>query len=115
MEFLHDVLLFLHLLGMATLVGAFLLQRRTAASGPLNAAWLHGTALQLVTGLALVGVLELQEDEVNHPKVGVKLLVALVIGVLALVFRKRDRMPTWLLPTLAGLVILNVGVAVFWN
>jgi hypothetical protein len=115
MEFLREVLLFLHLLGMATLVGAFLLQRRTAASGPLNAAWLHGTALQLVTGLALVGVLEVQSDDVNHPKAAVKLLVALVIGALALAFRKRDRMPNWLLPTLAGLVVLNVGVAVFWS
>lgn len=115
MEFLREVLLFLHLLGMATLVGAFLLQRRTAASGPLNAAWLHGTALQLVTGLALVGVLESLPEEVDHVKVGVKLLVGLVIGGLALAFRKRDRMPNWLLPALAGLVVLNVGVAVFWG
>jgi len=115
MEFLREVLLFLHLLGMATLVGAFLLQRRTAASGPLNAAWLHGTALQLVTGLALVGVLETQPAEVDYVKAGVKLLVALVIGALALAFRKRDRMPSWLLPGLISLVVLNVGVAVFWG
>jgi len=115
MEFLREVLLFLHLLGMATLVGAFLLQRRAAASEPLNAAWLHGTTLQLVTGLALVGVLEVQTDDVNYLKYGVKLVVALVIGALALAFRKRGPMPKWLLPTLAGLVVLNVGVAVFWD
>jgi hypothetical protein len=115
MEFLREVLLFLHLLGMATLAGAFLLQRRTAAAGPLNAVWLHGTALQLVTGLALVGVLEAMPEEVDHAKVGAKLLVALVIGGLALAFRRRDRMPNWLLPALAALVVLNVGVAVFWT
>jgi hypothetical protein len=115
MEFLRDALLFLHLLGMAVLVGAFLLQRRTAASGPLNAAWLHGTGLQLITGLALIGVLELQDEDVNNPKVGIKLLVALAIGGLALAFRRRDRMPNWLLPALAGLVVLNVGLAVFWG
>lgn len=115
MEFLHQVLLFLHLLGMAVLVAAFLLQRRTAARGPLNAAWLHGAGLQLVTGLALVGVIEVQRDDVNHAKIGVKLLVALAVGLLALALRKRDPMPSWLVPALAGLVVLNVGVAVFWQ
>jgi hypothetical protein len=118
MEFLHQVLLFLHLIGMAVLVAAFLLQRRTAAQGPLNPAWLHGAGLQLVTGLALVGVIEVQRDDVDHAKVGVKLLVALVITVLALVQRRRDpgaALPSWLVPSLAGLVVLNLGVAVFWQ
>lgn len=115
MEFLRQVLLFLHLLGMAVLVGAFLLQRRTATTGPVNAAWLHGAALQLVTGLALVGVLDVQRDDVDHARAGVKLVVVLAVGVLALVYRRRDRMPGWLLPTLAGLVVINTGIAVFWN
>lgn len=114
MEFLRQLLLFVHLLGMAVLVAAFLLQRRTAAGGPLNPAWLHGSGLQLITGLALVGVLDVQRDDVNHAKPGVKLLVVLVIGVLALVHRKRDRLPNWLVPALAGLVVLNAGIAVFW-
>jgi hypothetical protein len=115
MEFLHQVLLFLHLLGMAVLVAAFLLQRRTAAEGPINAAWLHGSALQLVTGIALVGVLEAQRDDVNQARAGVKLVVVLIIGGLALAYRRRDRMPRWLLPTLAGLVVLNTAIAVFWQ
>ena len=115
MEFLHQVLLFLHLIGMAVLVAAFLLQRRTGATGPLNSAWLHGAALQLITGLGLVGVAEAQDAELDNVKFSVKLLVLLVIGGLVLVFRKRDPLPSWLLPTLAGLVVLNVGVAVFWQ
>lgn len=114
MEFLHQVLLFLHLIGMAVLVAAFLLQRRTAAAGPLNASWLHGSALQLVTGLALVGVLDAQRDDVNHVRATVKLVVVLVIAGLALVYRRRQSMPGWLLPTLVGLVVLNVAFAVFW-
>lgn len=114
MEFLHQVLLFLHLLGMAVLVAAVLLQRRTP-DGPLNSAWLHGVGLQLITGLALVGVLEVQRDELNDAKFGVKLLVAVAIGTLALIYRKRDRPPRWLVPTLAGLVVLNIAIAVFWQ
>ena len=114
MEFLRQVLLFVHLLGMAVLVAAFLVQRR-AGDGRLNAGWLHGAALQLVTGLALVGVLDVQRDDVNHARAGVKLLVVVLIGALALVYRRRDRAPNWLAPTLAALVVLNTGLAVFWR
>jgi hypothetical protein len=115
MEFLRLVLLFLHLLGMAVLVGAFMVQRRAAGGGPLNAGWLHGSLLQFVTGLALVGVKEAQDAELDHAKVAVKLLVVLVVLGLAFVGRRRDPLPAWMNPTLAGLVVLNVGVAVFWT
>lgn len=114
MEFLRLVLLFLHLLGMAVLVGSFMVQRR-AADGPLNAGWLHGSALQFVTGLALVGVKEAQDADLDHAKVAVKLLVVLVVLGLAFLGRRRDPLPAWLNPALAGLVVLNVGVAVFWT
>lgn len=116
MEFLRLVLLFLHLLGMAVLVGSFLVQRRTAPDGPLNAGWLHGGLLQLLTGLALVGVKEAQNaPDLDHAKVGVKLTVLVVVLVLVLVGRRREPLPAWLTPALAGLVVLNVGVAVFWT
>lgn len=115
MEFLRQCLLFLHLLGMATLVGAFLVQRRVAPGGPLNAGWLHGSLLQLLTGLALVGVNEAGAAEVDHAKIGVKLVVLLVIVGLVLVGRRRESsLPPWLVPGLIGLTVLNVGVAVFW-
>lgn len=128
MEFVRLVLLFLHLLGMAVLVGSFLLQRRTAPRGPLSAGWLHGALLQLVTGLALVGVNEAQDADLIHAKVGVKLLVLVAILGLVLFARRQgggtagtDRsedtgtLATWVVPALAGLVVLNVGIAVFWT
>ncbi len=129
MEFVRLVLLFLHLLGMAVLVGSFLLQRRTAPRGPLSVGWLHGALLQLVTGLALVGVNEAQDADLIHAKVGVKLLVLVAILGLVLFARRQgsgkdeaDRtsedtgtLATWVVPALAGLVVLNVGIAVFWT
>lgn len=114
MEFVRQVLVFLHLLGMAMLVAAFLLQRRAGMTGPLNKAFEHAAGLQLITGLALVGLTEASDRDVNHIKIGVKLLVVLVILVLALVYRKKQSVPAWLAPTLGGLTVLNVGVAVFW-
>jgi hypothetical protein len=79
MDFLRDLLLFLHIIGLAALFGGLFVQIK---SDPrvVNNAMLHGILTQLVTGLLLVGVLEGSDADVNHAKVGVKLLVALVIG-----------------------------------
>ncbi|SHG50363.1 hypothetical protein [Streptoalloteichus hindustanus] len=115
MEFVRNLLVFLHLLGMAALVAAFLLQRRTAPGGPLNKAWLHGSLLQLLTGIALVGVAEAAHREVNHVKIGVKLVVLVVIAGFAAGMSSKKTIPAWLTPTLAALVVLNTGVAVFWR
>lgn len=115
MEFIRLVLLFLHLLGMALLVGSFLVQRRVSPQGPLNPGWLHGALLQLVTGVALVGVNEAQDNELDQIKVTVKLVVLVAVFALVLLGRRRETLATWLVPALAGLVVLNVGVAVFWT
>ena len=115
MEFLRLLLLFLHLLGMATLLGSFLVQRRVAPQGPLNAGWLHGSLLQLITGLGLVGVDEVLDKELDNVKTAVKLLVLLVILGAVLVYRRREALPRWVAPGLAGLVVVNTAVAVFWT
>ena len=116
MEFVRLLLLFLHLLGMAILVGMFLLSRRAPAGAPLNIGWVHGAALQLLTGLGLMAVLGITKAPHDYAPLVVKLVVLLVIGGLALVYaRRKTAAPHWLTPTLAGLVVLNVGIAVFWN
>ena len=115
MEFVRLLLVFLHLLGMAMLIGTFLVQRRAAPGGPPNAGWLHGAGLQLVTGVALQLLGPLTDQDYNHMKLGIKLLVLVVIGGLALMFTIRKVTPSWLNLTLGGLVVLNVGLAVFWT
>lgn len=116
MEFVRLLLVFLHLLGMAMLVGMFLLQRRAPAGAPLYQGWLHAGALQLVTGLALQLLGPATDQDYNHMKLGIKLLVLVVIGGLALTFViRRVAAPRWLPFTLVGLVVVNVGLAVFWT
>jgi FtsH-binding integral membrane protein len=114
MEILRDVLVFLHFIGLAALFGGLFVQVK---SDPrvVNNAVIHGVLTQLVTGLLLVGVLEGMDDlEVNNAKVGVKLLVALVIAVLAFANRKKTSIPNGLFFGLMGLTVLNIAVAVFW-
>lgn len=114
MDFLHKLLLFLHLVGMAAVVGGALVQ---VASPPrrVTAMILHGGLTQVVTGVLLVGVLEADDDEVDHAKIGVKLVVALVIVGLAWAYRKREELANGPFFGILGLALANVAIAVFWT
>ena len=114
MDLLRDLLLFLHLIGMAALFGGLFVQVK-AQPRVVNNAMFHGILTQLVSGLLLVGVLEAGDHEVDNAKIGVKLVVALVIGVLVWVNRKKPRLPDGLYAGLLVLTTLNIAVAVFWH
>jgi hypothetical protein len=114
MDFVLDVLVFLHLLGMASLFGGAFVQIRSPQR-VVNSAMLHGILTQVVTGLLIVGVLESGTEPVNHVKIGVKFALAVVIGVLVIVNRKKPSIPNGLYFGLLGLTVATVGVAVFWN
>ncbi|MGH3622685.1 MAG: hypothetical protein ACRDQ5_12965 [Sciscionella sp.] len=119
MEFVYRVLVLLHLLGMAALFGAWLLQRREGR-GRLVPLWWWSIAAQVVTGLALIGVVDGARihggfDASGHIKVGVKLVVLLVVGLLAVLARNRPARIPPLANVMAALVLLNLGIAVFWD
>jgi hypothetical protein len=112
-DILSDILLFLHFLGLASLFGGLFVQVRSAARVVNNAVF-HGVLTQLVTGLLMVGLAEAGTDPVDHVKIGVKLVVALVVGGLVLANRRRDVLAGGVYGALLGLTVLNVAVAVFW-
>lgn len=116
MSVVYDLLVALHLLGMAAIVGAFFVVLRRPRYVP---AFLYGAVAQLVTGLALVGIREakvLDEDKpLNNPAVGVKLVIALAVAVLAWTQRNRtDDAPAGPIHAIGGLAIVNVLVATLW-
>ncbi|AEA24166.1 hypothetical protein GCM10023403_26830 [Pseudonocardia benzenivorans] len=117
MEFLRLVLLFLHFIGLAVLLGAFVAQlREPAVEGRRRPAtgMLHGALTQLVTGVALVGLREGALDlPVDNTKIAVKLGVVVVLLALVIVGRRKTLGPAafW---AIGGLAVLNVGIAVFW-
>jgi FtsH-binding integral membrane protein len=114
MEFLREILLFLHFVGLAALFGGLFVQVK-ADPRVVNNAMFHGILTQLVTGLLLVGVLEGMDKDVDNAKIGVKLLVALVIAVLVFLNRKQRALSGGVYFGLMGLTLLNIGVAVFWR
>ncbi len=119
MAFVYDLLVFVHMLGMAALFGGAFVQ----VKGPdrvVNNAMLHGVLAQVISGLLLVGMLESGTglgpgvEPVNHAKIGVKFALAVVIAVLVVVNRRKPVVPNGLYYGLLGLSVVTIGVAVFW-
>lgn len=113
MEILRLVLFLLHLVGFAALFGGAFVQ----VKGPkriINPAMWHGALTMLVSGLLLVGVLEMLDGvDVNHMKIGIKLLVMVVVFVLVLLQRKKDQVSSGMFFAIFGLTFLNAAIAVF--
>ncbi len=114
MEFLEHTLVVLHFIGLASLLGGFLVQIKTSPR-VVNNAMVHGIITQLVTGLLLVGIAESDDAPVDHAKIGVKLTVAVIVAVLVFANRKRDVLSTGAWALIGGLTIANIVVAVFWR
>ena len=119
MEYLYAFLVVGHFIGLAAIVGPFLLQMRK--NGDFAVAAVFGGAItQLATGLLLVTVAELSGGDLNHMKIGIKLLIALLVFVAALLgwLRARktgnDRSIKKFFHTAGGLALINVVLAVFW-
>lgn len=111
----------LHFIGLASLLGGFLVQMKSLRSGTAKIipAMVHGAWTMLITGLVLVGMHEwlgsmTEGHEINNMKIGVKLIVVLVILILVMLNRKKDLVKTGLFGAIGALTLLNIVLAVFW-
>lgn len=115
MEFLRQVLLYAHLIGFAILLGGAVAQ---LLNRPLrmNRAMLWGSAVQVVTGLALAAPLRGGGDAEPAPaKLAVKLVIAVLIAIAVWASRKRAEVSTGHFWSVIGMTLVNAGVAVFWQ
>ena len=114
MDIVRLVLLFIHLLAMAVLLGGLLVQAKEPTKRITS--WVRdGAGTAFVAGLLLVGILEGLDADVNHAKVAVKLVISLVILVLALANMRKASISSGLWATLLVLTVVNIAVAVFWS
>jgi len=126
-ETLRDIVLITHFIGLAMIIGPFLIQMR-AHTGFAFSWVLAGAVTQLVSGLVLTGLAEMrladnEELSLDHTKIAVKLVLALVIFVVALIaYLRQKKVPAGdsqrhLLPflhTAGALAVIDVVVAVIW-
>ncbi|HEY9379475.1 MAG TPA: hypothetical protein VIQ02_20550 [Jiangellaceae bacterium] len=118
MDIVYKVLVVLHFLGLASLIGGWLVQLRAVGERYVSAAMLYGILTQMLTGVLLVGLAEgidSLDRPVDRAKVGVKLAVALVVAVLCWVNRRRQYIPNGLYFLIGLLAVGNVVIAVFWR
>lgn len=112
MDLLRHLLLVVHLLSWAVVLGGVAVSIKRVE---LPSSALHGVLGALVTGVAMVGIASADDDgDVNTTKVAVKLVVALAVTALVVLGRNRA-VTRALLGSIAGLVVLNVAIAVLWR
>ncbi|TQF68803.1 hypothetical protein FK531_13495 [Rhodococcus spelaei] len=119
-----DIFLILHFIGLAAIIGSWMTVLRAPRVIP---GMLHGAILQVVSGLALVGLNEANDATLNHTKVAVKLVIAVVILVLAVVGLRQQKATVasesgvavatstvTLAQAIGILAVANVIIAVVW-
>lgn len=117
MEILKNVILALHIIGVAGLLGGVIYQAGAMRSGAARIipAMMHSAWTMLITGILLVGLQYPLGHEVNNVKISVKLVVLIAIIVVVLVNRKRETIAAWVLPAIGGLTVLNILLATVWR
>ncbi|MGW7055964.1 hypothetical protein [Streptomyces sp. NPDC054887] len=117
MDVLINVFVGLHIIGIAALLGGFLTQMKAMSAGAarFTPAMLHGALTMLVTGVALVGLNQADDQTVNNLKIGVKLAILVVILGLVYVKRDEEKVEKALFGAVGGLTVANIFIAVLWT
>ena len=114
METARLILLVIHILGFAALIGGLLAQAKEPVK-KVNGAMRDGVGTAFLAGLALVGVLQADDVEVNNTKIAVKGLIGLLLLILVMANTRKERIPQGLWVGLVLLSVANVCVAVLWS
>ena len=116
MELTRNILLLLHLAGMAGILISLLQSRSKLSSGLI-----HSALLALVAGIALVAIryplhnsYPMKWPLIDNAKIGIKLVFVLIILVLAFINRKKESLSSNVWSVIAGLTIGNIIIAVVW-
>lgn len=117
MDVLINVFVALHIIGIASLLGGFLTQMKAMGAGTARfvPAMLHGALTMLVTGVALVGLNQADDQTVNNIKIGIKLLILVVILALVYVRRDEERVAKGEFAAVGGLTVANIFIATLWT
>lgn len=112
MNIVYGILVVVHLIGWAMVFGGALANMRAPQ---ISKGMLHGVLTAIITGILLVGLAEMGDGSVNHVKIGIKLVVALAATAMVILGqREQKKVTTGYLGGVAGLVALNVAIAVLW-
>ena len=106
------VMYVIHLLSVLGILVLLLLQWNKNPR-QLNPGVLHAGLTALIAGVVMVGLHNSvkPDEELNHTKVGIKLLVLIVILALGYKNVKKPELPKNVWLTMTGLTVLNIVIA----
>ncbi|WP_423184371.1 hypothetical protein [Arthrobacter sp. NyZ413] len=123
MSILFSVLLFLHIVGAAMIVGYWIATMKQPTVHPRQR---DGAFVQLITGIAMMGVLPVLHnqdpahfDEPDYVKLGIKFAIGLAVAVMAVIgsrkVKKGEAVSTGLAHGVGGLALINIAIATIWQ
>lgn len=115
MDVVYNLILVIHLVAWAVILGGWLTRLREPRVVP---GVLHAALTAVVAGIAMVGIASASDavDDPNNAKIGVKLVVALVVTALAWVgHRKGSDVKPGIVHTMGALTVANIAVAALWT
>lgn len=117
MTILFNVLLFLHIVGAAMIVGYWIATLKQPTVHPRQR---DGAFVQLITGVAMMGILPmLPNADPNYFKLGIKFAIGLAVAVLAVIgsrkVKKGEPVSTGLAHGVGGLGLVNIAIATIWQ
>ncbi|KIS27742.1 membrane protein [Arthrobacter sp. SPG23] len=116
MNIVYNVMVFLHIIGAAMIVGIWIGNMKKPTVHPRQ---FDGAALQLITGIVMMGLIPALNMDANYFKLGVKFAIALAVAVLAFMgsrkYKKDEPISKGLAHSVGGLALLNVAIATLWQ
>ena len=114
MQLAEQIVVLVHLVGFAALLGGILVQTRSA-DPEVNGTMLWGGWLELASGVVLVVLALVGSTAVDWGPVAVKLTVTLFLVLLLARNRRYLSVPRGLWALLGVLTLLNAGLSVLWQ
>jgi len=116
MNIVYNVMVFLHIVGAAMIVGIWIGNMKKPTVHPRQ---FDGAALQLITGIVMMGLIPALNMDANYFKLGIKFAIALAVAVLAFMgrrkYKKDEPISKGLAHSVGGLALLNVAIATLWQ
>jgi hypothetical protein len=112
MSAINMVMYVIHLLSVIGIL-SLLLHQWNKSPRKLNPGVMHAGLTALIAGVVMVGLHNSvkPDEELNHTKVGIKLLVLIVILALGYKNVKKPELPKNVWLTMTGLTVLNIVIA----
>ncbi|MDQ0078129.1 hypothetical protein [Arthrobacter oryzae] len=116
MDIVYNIMVFLHIVGAAMIVGIWIGNMKKPTVHPRQ---FDGAALQLITGIVMMGLIPALDMDANYFKLGIKFAIALAVAVLAFIgrrkYKKDEPISKGLAHSVGGLALLNVAIATLWQ